>query len=234
MSDDLRTYFERIEGSFCSHRGAPLLLSPLDFEKAVEWFAAGIPPQVVEEGIAEYFSRLAARKVPLRRAICLAFAEECILKAREAHRRAAVGRSAGIEAGAPPGERVKAFLSDRVVRLKSFQDGPFADRLPVLARLCASAAVELEGLLPRCEEAMSRLEGRLAPLDHELCRLVLLEAPAEAAAAWRHSGLQRLGSLAQSMDEEALRQTVDKLACQAALRELGLPRLSLLFMEGEG
>ncbi|MGC8723255.1 MAG: hypothetical protein ACP5VF_05230 [Acidobacteriota bacterium] len=234
MANDLRSYFERIEESFCTRRGAPLLLSPLDFEKAVEWFAAGIPPEVVEEGISEYFSRLEARKVPLRRAICLAFAEECVLRAREAHRRAAVGRSAGIEAGAPPGERVKAFLSDRVARLKAFSDGPFAARLPVLARLCASAAVELEGLLPRCEEPMSRLEGRLAPLDRELCRLVLLEAPAETAAAWRREAVQRLGSLAQSMDEEARRQTVEKLACQAALRELGLPRLSLLFMEGEG
>ncbi len=234
MPEDLRAYFERIEGSFCSHRGAPLLLSPLDFEKAVEWFAAGIPPQVVEEGISAYFSRLAVRKVPLRRAICLAFAEECVLKAREAHRRAAVGRSAGMEAGAPPGERVKAFLLDRVVRLKAFLNGPFANRLPVLARLCASAAAELEGLLPQCEEPMSRLEGRLAPLDRELCRLVLLEASAEATAAWRREALERLGSLAQSMDEEVRRQTVDKLACHAALREMGLPRLSLLFMEGEG
>ena len=76
-------------------QGAPLLLSPLDFEKAVEWFAASVPVEVVEEGIADYFTRLASRKVPARSAICLSFAEDLIFKALAARRTAAVGAGRG-------------------------------------------------------------------------------------------------------------------------------------------
>ncbi len=69
MDTTLRDYFDRIEAAFCRQRGAPLLLSPLDFEKTIEWYAASIPTDDVEAGIAAYFERLPDRRLPLRRAI---------------------------------------------------------------------------------------------------------------------------------------------------------------------
>lgn len=227
-------YFDRIESSFCRHRGAPLLLSPLDFEKAVEWFSASVPVEVVEEGITDYFARLASRKVPLRRAICLSFAEEFILKALAARKTAAVGRAAGMQEREPQSVRVASFLEDRASRLDAFRDDPHMYiAMPMTARLCDESARELRALLPKSGLSTTTLEGRLQPLDRELCRLVMFESPRDLSDAWREEALARLGDLARSMEGEALRQTVEKLACQSALAHWALARLSLLFMEDE-
>jgi len=230
----LAQYFERIEASFCRQRGAPLLLSPLDFEKAVEWYAASVPVEVVEEGIADYFARLASRKVPLRRAICLSFAEDFILKALAARRTAAVGRAAGVQEHEPQSVRVTRFLESRASRLDAFCGDPGGSvAMPMLSRLCEESAREVRSLLPKSGLSTTTLEGRLQPLDRELCRLVMFESPRELLEAWREEALARLGDLARSMEGEALRQTVDKLACQSALAYWALARLSLLFMEDE-
>jgi hypothetical protein len=232
VDNELRSYFDRIEAFFCRQRGAPLLLSPLDFEKVVEWFAADIPVEVVEEGITDYFQRLASRKVPLKRAICLSFSEESVMKAREARRVAAVGKAAGVPDTASTAERVSRFLSGRSASLLAFSsDADRSRAMPVLARFCRAASEALEGLLPRASDALPKLETVLAPLDRELCSIVLHESPPERLEEWRESARQRLGDLAESMDPESLRQTLDKLARQAALSELSLPRLSLLYME---
>lgn len=232
MNESLRDYFERIESFFCRQRGTPLLLSPLDFEKALEWYAAGIDAEVVEEGVADYFRRLATRKVPLRRAICLSFAEDCVLKAREARRAAAVGRQAGLPDAEPEAVRLDRFLGHRSRELRAFaSDAARSAVTPLLARFLAGAAEEIDALRSASHSA-SRLEASLAPLDRELCSLALLESPEPDVKAWKEAARHRLGDLAEAMDPEALRQTLDKLAKQSALARLGLPRLSLLYMEG--
>lgn len=211
-----------------------MLLSPLDFEKAVEWFAASVPVEVVEEGIADYFARLASRKVPLRRAICLSFAEDLILKALAARRTAAVGRAAGVPEGEPQSVRVARFLEDRASRLHAFCGDPRrCSAMPMTAALCEEGAGELRALLPKSGLSATTIEGRLQPLDRELCRVVMFENPRDLSDCWRGEALERLGDLAQSMEGTALRQTVEKLACQSALAHWGLARLSLLFMEDE-
>jgi hypothetical protein len=233
MDQNLREYFERVEAFFCGQRGAPLLLSPLDFEKAVEWYAAGVPAEVVEVGVADYFARLSARKVPLRNAVCLAFAEDRILKALQAHRAAAVGRAAGVaEPGDPPEVRTARFLEERAAKLERFAADPSRGAAMTLcAKACADAALDLRALLPKAGLSVVTLEGKLQPLDRELCRLVLLESPQELVDRWRADARARLGDLAGGMEETSLRQTVEKLARQAAMEHWDLPRLSLLFME---
>jgi len=232
MDDDLRSYFERIEAAFCQRRGAPLLLSPLDFEKAVEWFAAGIAPEVVEEGVAEYFKKLESRKVPFRRAICLSFAEESVLKAREARRAAAVGRAAGLEEKRPEAERVAEFLESRAGALKRFSEDPETGAaMPVLTRFAASASEDMESLAHKPFSSLARLEATLGPLDQELGRLVLLESRPDLVEAWKEEALRRLGDLARDMEERSLKQTVERLARQSGLAHWRLPRLSLLYME---
>jgi hypothetical protein len=233
MEADLKTYFERIEEFFCRQRGAPLLLSPLDFEKVVEWYAAGISAEVVEEGIADYFHGLASRKVPLKRAICLSFAEDRVLKAREARRAAAVGRDAGLPEAEPQEARVERFLASRSALLRAFSSDPASSASrPVLARFALQAAEALDALAAQSGTALSRIEAVLAPLDQQLCSLVLLEAPPEEAAELREAALRRLGDLAQTMDAQSLNQTLDRLAKQGALDRCRLPRLSLLYLDG--
>ena len=233
MDSDLKSYFERIEEFFCRQRGAPLLLSPLDFEKVVEWYAADVPVDVVEEGIADYFRQLASRKVPLKRAICLSFAEDRVVKVRESRRAAAVGRAAGLPEAESQEVRVGRFLAGRAARLRAFAgDSAASGSRPVLARFALQAARELEEMAPKSGTALSRLEAALAPLDQQLCSMVLLEASPEEVSELRDQALGRLGDLARTMDEGSLAQTVDRLARQSDLDRCGLPRLSLLYLDG--
>ena len=233
MDADLRGYFERIEEFFCRQRGAPLLLSPLDFEKVVEWYAAGVSADVVEEGIADYFRRLASRKVPLKKAICLSFAEDQVLKVRESRRAAAAGRAAGLPEAEPQEVRVARFLAGRAAALRAFAaDAELSESRPVLARFALQAAQALDAMVPQSGSALSRLETALAPLDQQLCSMALLEAPPDEVNDLREAALRRLGDLARTMDEGTLAQTVDRLARQSALDRLHLPRLSLLYLDG--
>lgn len=209
-----------------------MLLSPLDFEKAAEWFAAGVSPEVVEVGIEAYFEKLAQRKVPRRRAICLSFAEPQVLSALESHRAAAVGRAAGAPDRPERGERVRQFLEDRLLRLERFAaDAELKVRMPVLARFCSGGAVELGGMLAHAGEESASLEKKLAPLDREMGRLLMLEAVPELVEEWRRRARERLAAAGGSVDEEIIRTTADRLACQEGLRHFGLPRLSLLFLD---
>ncbi len=230
----LGEFFMTIEEAFCRHRGAPLLLSSLDFEKAIEWCAAGITPDVVDEGIRRYFERLKGRKVPKRRAICLSFAENDILKVREERRAAAVGRAAGIvESAEEAGKRVRSFLEARIRSVESFLgDSSRSAGRPVLTRRLKSVVEALRDLAERTGESQASLEEVLEPLDGEVGRLAILESPEEEVESWRQEARVRLGDVAGAMEGKALESTLDRLCRQRAFRELGLPRLSLLFLEG--
>jgi hypothetical protein len=234
MDRDLEDYFSRLETSFCGQRGAPILLSPLDFEKAIEWYTAGIDARIVEEGVARYFRRLDARKTPRRRAICLSFAQDQVLKVLAERRAAAVGRAAGAATGEGEGEgAVRRFLESRASAIEKFVgDRDRADRFPVLSKALAVARTTLAELLPRASDSSAALEAVLAPLDLEISSLALLESPPESAAGWRRAALERLGPFAGGLEASALRAASERMARQEALRVLGLPRLSLLFMEG--
>jgi hypothetical protein len=232
MDERIRDYFDSIEAAFGRRRGAPLLLSPLDFEKAVEWYAAGVPAEAVEAGIAAYFERLDRRKVPSRHAVCLSFAERDVEKALAALRRAAVGRAAGVEAGPVPAARVEAFLESRARGLEGFAARPeVRESAQVLCRFAERAAAELRDLKAEAGGPEARLEAALSPLDEELVRLALLDGPPDLAEAWRREAHERLGDLAATLEPRILRQTLDRLAAVSALRHWGLDRLSLLYME---
>jgi hypothetical protein len=234
MSEALLDYFERIEASFCGQRGAPLLLSPLDFEKAVEWHGAGIPPEVVEEGIARYFEKLALRKTPLRRAVCLFFSEEMILKVREERRAASVGRAAGIDCGGATKLAVEGFLASRLAALRKFLASGEEETYPVLRRALEDASRSIEGLCGRGSDSLASLEAVLGPMDREMGNLALLESPPERVETWKREAERRLQRVGARIDGEALRTLVDRMIRQEAMKSLGLPRLSLLFMESDG
>jgi len=229
----IREFFLDIEEAFCRHRGAPLLLSTLDFEKAVEWYAAGIPADVVRRGIARYFEKLEVRKTPRRRAICLSFAEEEILKAREEARVAAVGRAAGVRQDAvSPAERIQVFLDSRIGAVRRFlDDAERASAHAVLSRYLEGVLGELGKLQARAGEPLSKLEGILEPIDAEVGRLVLLESPPEEVECWRGESRRRLRPMADAMEPEIFEKTVAKFTRQRALEARGLPRFSLLFLE---
>lgn len=62
MKRSRREYFQTIEELFIDLRGAPLLLSPADWQVAKKWHAEGIPLATVEEAVREVFARRDERR----------------------------------------------------------------------------------------------------------------------------------------------------------------------------
>jgi hypothetical protein len=57
-----REYFQAIEELFIDLRGAPLLLSPADWQVAKKWHGEAIPLATVEEAVREVFARRDERR----------------------------------------------------------------------------------------------------------------------------------------------------------------------------
>src|SRR6185295_3536233 len=56
-ADSDHAYFQAIEESFVELRGAPLLLSPADWQVARRWHEEGVPLDLVRRTLAEVFAR---------------------------------------------------------------------------------------------------------------------------------------------------------------------------------
>lgn len=56
-ADEAQAYFQAIEAAFVRLRGAPLLLSPADWQVARRWFEQGVPLELVVSVLEEVFAR---------------------------------------------------------------------------------------------------------------------------------------------------------------------------------
>ncbi len=214
-------YFQAIEELFVRLRGAPLLLSPADWQVAARWRREGVPLSLVQRVIEEVFARRAARGAR-GRIQSLRYCEEPVDVAW-----------AEIQSLTGPGRRLEV------------------EPLDVAARLAALAAALPEGLPGREELAeriralvVTRdgatvldsewVEGSLARLDREL-----LDRAAEALGKEERAALEShlestLATLAARLPAEELEAARERLRRQLLRRRLRLPVLSLFSPEAEG
>ncbi|NMC00330.1 MAG: hypothetical protein GYA35_08640 [Thermoanaerobaculaceae bacterium] len=228
---DIFEYFRGIEDAFCSERNAPLLLSPLDYEKVVEWHSAKIPLDVVKRGIKKYFEKLSKRKTPLRKAICLSFAEESILKTLEEYRQAMVG---GDESGnyAPSDEKKRK--SDFISAIKkSFADAIAAkEKFPQFEKtmtFMSTVISILENFEMDEKITLADIESKISPLDAELGRLLVSESPTELKEKWKKEGRSLIEKSKVSQNKEIVEAIEKKILINKAFEYLSIPRLSILY-----
>lgn len=201
-------YFRQIEETFVGLRGAPLLLSPADWQVARRWFEEGIPLPLVRQTLAEVFAGRAERGVR-GRIQSLRYCAPSI--------EAAWARRRELQAG---GERREA-----------------GRRIDVEARLGALAAALPQGLTRR-EEWMQRITALSgADLEAVEEGLVLVEREIFAVAAAgldRDVNLEisaaaesRLARATQGKPPGGREEMLQRLIRQGLRRRLGLPILSL-------
>ncbi len=207
---DDHAYFRAIEEHFIQLRGAPLLLSPTDFQVAKRWWRDEVPLDVVTAALDEVFARRAERgsEKPIQSLRYCASAVEGAWKqasqAQQTARRQETepieidSRLEGLAAAIPEDLPGAGGLRARVSQL----DGSAEEVEAALALLDASMVIAAEGSLSVTARSAldARLEANLRALAERMPR-------AEVDAARRR------------LFEQALR------------RELGLPVLSL-FAEG--
>jgi len=227
---DIFEYFVEIEEAFCSERNAPLLLSPLDYEKVIEWHSAKIPLDVVKRGIKKYFEKLSKRKTPLRKAICLSFAEDAILKTLEEYRQAMIGGGGGEIVPSDEKKRkndfifaIKKSFSEAVAKKETFPQ--FVKTVSFMSTVISI----LENFEADEKMTLADIEAKISPLDAELGKLLILEAPSELKEEWKKEAGRLIEKSKISQNKEIVEAIEKKVLINKAFEYLSIPRLSILY-----
>lgn len=204
-------YVERVEDVFRRLRGAPLLLSPADFERVLTWHREGVPLFVVEGALEDVFRRAAERRPP-RTPRSLRYCEPAVRDAFDAWKD---GRHGARVTGALPPEGPE-IVAAAVVALH-------ASRAPRGARERAT-----ERLLRLAATPAVPGEDRIAALVAELVDACLGTLAADERAALEAEAEADLAPYADTMSD-----TVRNGARRAALvrrvrRRFDLPDLAAL------
>ena len=205
-SDAEGAWFRAIEDAFVRLRGAPLLLSPADFQVALRWRREGVPLGLVVATLEEVFE-----------------------KRRD---RGARGRINSLRYCAPAVEAAWAEVRELQgpARRAPAEEPPVGERLEALAAALPRELAERdawEGRLLARGGTAAAVETALRGLDDEL--LATADAALEPAARERLDGeveaiLEGLRDRFRDTDLEALR---GQLRRQRLRRLVGLPVLTL-------
>lgn len=207
---DMQTYFEAIEGTFIRLRGAPLLLSPTDWQVANEWYEAGIPLATVSQTLEMVFARREERGGK-GRIQSLRYCSEAVLKAWEETRE--------LEAG---GGRQRAIAVDVQARLSSL-----ADSLPDTL----GAREDWVGMISSLSGSSDEVERTLTKLDSELLEAAEWSLTAEDRELLSDRVDAILSSLQDRLPEEEIEAARERI-WRGVLRELSeIPLLSLFSPE---
>jgi hypothetical protein len=207
---DMQTYFEAIEDTFIRLRGAPLLLSPTDWQVANEWYEAGIPLATVSQTLEEVFARRKERGGK-GRIQSLRYCSEAVLKAWE--------ETSELEAG---GGRQRAIAVDVQARLSCL-----ADSLPDTL----GAREEWVGMISSLSGSSDEVERTLTKLDSELLEAAERSLTAEDREQLSDRVDAVLSSLQDRLPEEEIEAARERI-WRGVLREVTqLPLLSLFSPE---
>lgn len=205
-SAETHAYFQAIETCFIRLRGAPLLLSPADWQIAQEWHRQGIPLELVLETLEEVFASRRARGSK-GRVQGLRYCASAVEKAWDEQRELRGTAS-----------RRKMPELDRAGRLEELSSGAgdFALVPPEIAERIA-------GLEGRAEE----IEARLAELDREMLESAAQGLAPSVLEEIRESAAQSVSGLRSRLDAAQVTETEERLVREGIRRRLDLPVLSL-------
>lgn len=206
---EAQAYFRQLEDSFIDLRGAPLQLSPADWQLAKSWYERGIPLEHVKRVMAEVFRRREERGaegfVTLR---------YCRRPVEAAWKEVEAMQAAG-ERGEAPGLDVAA-------------------RLAALARALPPGWEGVGERIVRLEGDTEHVEAALGELDREMLERAEEGLSEEARAAVEAQVEETIAGLFGKLFAGDVEKARGRLQRQALRRELGLPVLSLFSPEAEG
>ena len=209
FEDSDHAYFQAIEEIFVALRGAPLLLSPADWQVARRWHGEGVPLDLVRSTLEEVFAK---RK-----------------------ERGAKGRISSLRYCAPAVEAAWADLRELTAPARR-AEAPAFEVAPRLAALATSLAgrESLAAQVAHLSGDPQEVEERLAVLDREMLDQVWEGLDGEARSEVETAVEKTLASLAGRLPAGELDSSRERLVRQTLRRKLGLPVLSLFSPEAQG
>jgi hypothetical protein len=201
-------YFQAVEEIFVELRGAPLLLSPADWQVARRWHREGVPLELVRSTLEEVFARRKERK--------------------------AKGKISSLRYCASAVEAAWADLRELTAPARRTA-APAFEVAPRLAALAASLPGR-EALAARVAQLSGdpqEVEDRLAALDREMLDQAWEELAGEIRSEVEAAVEKTLAALAGRLPTPELESSRERLVRQTLRRKLGLPVLSLFSPEAE-
>lgn len=222
-------YFQALEEAFIRLRGAPLLLSPADWQVAREWRRQGVPIELAVRVMERIFQRQedSNRKTGIRSLLYFRTAIE------GAWRR--VGKLGGAEprdTGSAPMD-----ISVRLERLAAALPSPSRLRERTAATgdpLGETLAGAIDGV---AEEILSmtgsarQVEGRLQSLEQEVMARLRTALDTGVLASLEESVAESLAAVSDRMAQASRDQAFDSLVRRRLRKEFNLPALSLFSPE---
>jgi hypothetical protein len=205
--DSDHAYFQAIEEIFVELRGAPLLLSPADWQVARRWHRDGVPVALVKSTLQEVFAK---RK-----------------------ERGAKGKISSLRYCAPAVEAAWADLRELTAPAHRVE-APDFETAPRLAALAAALPKDFASFAERVAVLAGDpqvVEELLSGLDREMLDHAEQAADGELRAEVQASVEKTLAMLGGRLPAGELESSRERLARQTLRRKLGLPVLSLFSPE---
>ena len=203
---DEHAYFLAIEEAFIRLRGAPLLLSPADWQVAAKWQDEGIPLDLVLDTLAEIFARRAERGEE-RGVQSLRYCRRAVESAWKKRREITV-----------TGERREPSEFDPVTILAQL-----ALAIPAMVPRAGELAERIRAL----EGGSESVEGELAALDLEMVESVERSLDDASSAELDRAVDDALARLTDRIGPEEAGEARSRLRRQILRRQAGLPILTL-------
>lgn len=211
--DEDHAYFQAVEEIFVRLRGAPLLLSPADWQVARRWHREGIPLDLVRRALEEVFEKRKERgakgKISSLR-YCAPAVEAAWSEQREL---------------VAPGERLEAPPFDPSARLRN------------LAAALPAGLPGRDGFQARISALSGdpqEIEERLAVLDRELLKATEASLDGTVRAEVDAAVEKTLAALRGRLPAGELESSRERLIWQVLRQRLALPVLSLFSPEADG
>lgn len=230
-------YFTEIERCFQQQRGAPALLSTLDWALIESWKDAGIPLEAVCTGIERTFEKYARRPRRVTKVNGLAYCSQEVMVAAEAASQAAVER--GLQKQNPedapfPAERVVGFITQYAAALAKSAERARGGGSTVLAADLDQHAKALLDLAAQGGEALTRdleaLERMLTALEDRISASLARATSLDLTLKLREEVDRSLVSCRRSMTASQLESVERQFLKRRLFEHYELPRLSLFYL----
>lgn len=213
MADEDHAYFQAVEEIFVRLRGAPLLLSPADWQVARRWHRDGVPLDLVRRALEEVFAKRQERGAKGK----ISSLRYCAPAVEAAW--------AGLRELTAPGERLEAPAFDASLRLQALAAALPADlagRDALTARIVALAGDP------------QAIEEGLAVLDREMLASVVASLDGPVRTEVEAAVEKTVAGLRGRLPADELERSRERLTWQVLRQRLALPVLSLFSPEAEG
>jgi len=208
--DSDHAYFQAVEEIFVALRGAPLLLSPADWQVARRWHEEGVPLDLVRRTLAEVFARRKERRAKGKISSLRYCAPAVEAAWEEVRELTAPGRRAGAE---------ELEVAPRLAALAASLPAGLPDRETLAARIAA-----LDG-------DPQEVEDQLSALDREVLDAAAAGLEADVLAEIDAAVEKTLAAFGKRLPADEVEHSRLRLARQVLRRRLGLPVLSLFSPE---